>query len=99
MGMMWGVFEAILCCVTGDVTIIMSFDPFGGEVEACSNGDFKVRESCVLDVSIRYLIVGFLVFSHSISKAPNLLAKFVFHLPVDGFTGFDGFEQAITNGA
>jgi hypothetical protein len=93
----WGIFGSILGSKAGDVSVITLFDPFGGEVEAGSNRDFKVWESCVFNIPFRGLIIGFLVVSHSVSKSLDLLTKSVFHLMVNGLMGSDGFEQSITD--
>jgi hypothetical protein len=93
----WGIFGPILGSEACDVTIIPLFDPLGGQVKACSNRNLKVWELCVFDISIWHLVIGFLIFGHLVSKAFDLLTKFVLHLPVDCFAGFDSFEQAITD--
>jgi hypothetical protein len=82
---------------TGNVAIIMSFDPFGGEVEASPNGDFEVWEVCVFNIPFRGLVIGFLVIGHFISESSDLLTKSVFHLMVDRFMGPDGFEQSVAD--
>jgi hypothetical protein len=92
------IFGPILGCEASDVSIIMLFNPFGGEVEAGSDGDLEVWEACVFNIPFRGLVIGFLVVSHSVSKSFELLTKSVFHLMVDCFVGSDGFEQSIAYG-
>jgi hypothetical protein len=87
----------ILGSKTGNVAIVMSFDPFSREVKASPDGDLEVWEACVFNIPFRGLVIGFLIISHFISKSSDLLTKLVFHLTVDCFTGSDGFKQSIAD--
>jgi hypothetical protein len=89
---MWGVFGSILGSKAGNITIVLLFDPLGRQVEACANRDFEVWELCIFNIPFRGLVIGFLVVSHFVSKAFDLLTKPVFHLMVDSFAGSDGFK-------
>jgi hypothetical protein len=89
---MWGIMGSVLGGETGNVTVIMSFDPFSGEVEAGSDWYFEVQELCVFNIPFRGLVIGFLIIGHFISESSDLLTKSVFHLTVDHFVGPDGFE-------
>jgi hypothetical protein len=94
---MWGIFWPILGGEAGNIAIVMSSDPLGGQVEAHADGNLQVWELCVLNVPLWCLVIGFLIFGHPVSEASNLFAKFVFHLPVDGLVGSDSLEQAIAD--
>jgi hypothetical protein len=92
------VFGSILGGEAGDIAIIVSFDPFGGEIEAGSNRDFKVWELCVFNIPFRGLVIGFLVVGHLVSESSDLLTKSVLHRTVHHFTSLDGFKESFANG-
>jgi hypothetical protein len=95
----WRVFGSILGSKAGNVSIILLLDPFGRQIESHSDGDLEVWESCVFNIPFRGLIIGFLVIGHPVSKALDLFTKLVLHLMVDSFTGSNGFEQTVIDGA
>jgi hypothetical protein len=94
---MGSVLWAIVGQEAGDVTIIKSFDPFGWEIEPCSDWQFEVGEVHVFSIPFRLLVVCLLVFGNFISEPSQLLTKLVFHLMVGCLTGSNGFKEFFTD--
>jgi hypothetical protein len=57
---MWGILRSILGSKASDVSIVMSFDPLGREIEASPNGNFEVWEVCVFNIPFRGKLVSHL---------------------------------------
>jgi hypothetical protein len=81
--------------VARDVAVIESFDPLDGQVESHANGYLEAGESCIHGIALLLLVIGLLVFSNFIPKAPNLSTKMVFHPSVSHFMRPDSLEESV----
>jgi hypothetical protein len=67
------------------------------QIESCPDGQFEVRKACIFSIALWLLVIGFLVFSNSVSKAIDLLTKMFFHFTVSHFMGSDSFKESIAD--
>jgi hypothetical protein len=79
----------------GDFTVVKTFDPFSGEVEAGPNGDLEQGKLVVFDISFQGVFVNFLVFADFVSESPNLVSKVILSSSVCVLPIFACLDEAV----
>ena len=66
---------ALFSCICPYITFITLFDPLNGLVKSIANWNLEARVPNILDISVRWVIEGFLILRDVGSEPVNLLAK------------------------